>query len=52
MPLNKCAWCGKEIKMFAYWPYCSFHCQEWGELHKNKLEIDRLQRKDKEVQDD
>ena len=42
---GKCAYCGKKIKHAEYWPFCSYHCEQWGILHKNMNLVDNLKRK-------
>ena len=28
----RCSHCNKKETKPDYWPYCSYHCQEWGNL--------------------
>lgn len=48
---NKCPYYNKKLKRDDNWPYCSYHCQERGRLHQNKIYLRELKRKNnKEIQ--
>ena len=39
---NRCAYCNQRITDKTYWPYCSFHCAEWGKVYQNQIIVDKL----------
>lgn len=41
----KCPRCNKKPEV-RFFPYCSYHCQEWGNLHAANMYLAELREKE------